>query len=524
MFEPATKEPLNTPVPSSVLNTEPLTIPLPSVIWVEPLITPLGNESTTWAELLIVPAGVEPPPLAEDDIIKLLPSWFIVTFVPATSEPLNIPLPSVIWDEPLIVPLGSCELPLITPLGSDEITCAEDDIVPLGISVCEPDVNPKAVIWAEPLIVPAGTEPPLADDDIIKSLPDWLIVIFVPATKEPLNTPVPSKVRTTLPLTTLVPSKFLNTEPLTTPVPSKVVITEPETIPLPSVIWVELLINPLGSCELPLITPLGSWLTIEPLKTPVPSKVRNTEPDTKPLGMFCRFVFQSAPLPLADIPVILKSTDELNEEKVEPLIIPLGNWSTIEPLKIPLPSVICTDDETKPLGSWELPLIIPLGNCVDEEINPLGMPLNSLHDEAPPPEPVGMVTVFPFVIVNWSPLIESVWVSEPVPSVAFSNDTNLESNEDENAENPVVCEIVIWEEPLTRPVPPNVSCEPSPIKEPLKEPDTPLAPVKLTEPESTWKSPCMTEAVTTPSICLLWIKLPLSTHYLSFYWKICIYN
>ena len=70
-------------------------------------------------------------------------------FEPATNEPLNIPVPSnVLITEPLTIPLPSVIWvePLITPLGKDEITCAEDDIVPLGISVCEPDVNPNAVI------------------------------------------------------------------------------------------------------------------------------------------------------------------------------------------------------------------------------------------------------------------------------------------------------------------------------------------------------------------------------------------
>ena len=77
-------------------------------------------------------------------------------------EPLTNPLGSCDVIEPLKIPLPSviCDEPLSTPLGSDEITWAEDDIVPLGISVWEPLVNPNAVIWAEPLIVPAGTEPP----------------------------------------------------------------------------------------------------------------------------------------------------------------------------------------------------------------------------------------------------------------------------------------------------------------------------------------------------------------------------
>ena len=55
-------EPLKTLVPSKVLNTEPLTRLLPSVIWDEPLIVPLGNELITCAEPLSVPAGTEPPP------------------------------------------------------------------------------------------------------------------------------------------------------------------------------------------------------------------------------------------------------------------------------------------------------------------------------------------------------------------------------------------------------------------------------------------------------------------------------
>ena len=92
--------------------------------------------------------------------------------------------------------------------------------------------------------------PPLAEEDISKLSPTWFIVMFVPATNEPLNIPVssnvlitepltisvPSNVLITEPLTTLVPSKFLNTLPLTISVPSNVLITEPLTILLPSVI------------------------------------------------------------------------------------------------------------------------------------------------------------------------------------------------------------------------------------------------------------------------------------------------
>ena len=169
----------------------------------------------------------------------------------------------MIWVEPLIVPLGSCELPLITPLGSDEITCAEDDIVPLGISVWEPLVNPNAVICAEPLIVPAGTVP----------LPVGMVTVF--------------------------PSDIVSWSPL-----------------------IE-----------------SDWVS-EPVLSVAFSKVSN-----------------------------LESTEDENEVNVEPLIIPLGSWSTIEPLKIPLPSVICVDDETNPLGLplnplkviWDEPLTVPLG-------------------------------------------------------------------------------------------------------------------------------------------------------------------
>jgi len=61
------------------------------------------------------------------------------------------------------------------------------------ISVCDELINPKSVICCEPLMVPAGTEPPpLAEDEIIKLSPSWLIVIFSPATSEPLNNPLGS--------------------------------------------------------------------------------------------------------------------------------------------------------------------------------------------------------------------------------------------------------------------------------------------------------------------------------------------
>ena len=73
----------------------------------------LGAESET--------VTLAPPPLAEEDISKLFPTWFIVILVPATNEPLNTPVPSsVLNTEPLIIPLPSviCYEPLITPPGN----------------------------------------------------------------------------------------------------------------------------------------------------------------------------------------------------------------------------------------------------------------------------------------------------------------------------------------------------------------------------------------------------------------------
>ena len=73
-------EPLKTVVPSKVLNTEPLTMLLPSIICELPLTTPLGKELITWVEPLIVPAGTEPPPPLGNvielplDIVSSLPS------------------------------------------------------------------------------------------------------------------------------------------------------------------------------------------------------------------------------------------------------------------------------------------------------------------------------------------------------------------------------------------------------------------------------------------------------------------
>ena len=347
----------------------------------------------------------------------------IVTFVPPTNEPLNTLVPSkVLNTEPLTIPLPSviCVEPLITPLGRDDNTCADEDIVPLGISVCEPLVNPNAVICAEPLIVPLGVEPPPPLDDIVMfPLPD-VIVMFEPGNNEPLNTFVPSKVLTTEPLTTFVPSKVLNTEPLTTPVPSKVLNTEPLTtfvpskvrrtlplttpvpskvlntepltIVLPFVIWVEPLTTPLGSCDV-----------IEPLNTPVPSKVLNTEPLTNPLGIFCKFRFQSAPTPPPDIPFILESTDELKFVKVEPLIIPIGKLVTTLPLNTPVPSKVLNTE----------PLTIPLPSVIwtEEDTNPLGTFVNSVKSDVPPPPPDGRVILFPLEIVSVCPDIDKVWLS-----------------------------------------------------------------------------------------------------------------
>ena len=121
-------------------------------------------------------------------------------------------------------------------------------------------------------------------------------------------------------------------------------------------------------------------------------------------------------------------------------------------------AVICADELTVPSG-----VLSPLDDtnpnaviCADELTIEDGTFIKSVYEDTP--LPVGIVTVFPLAIVSWSPLIESVCESEPVSSVAFSKDTNRESNEEENAEYPLVSEILICSEPLTIPVPPNVNC------------------------------------------------------------------
>ena len=128
---------------------------------------------------------------------------------------------------------------------------------------------------------------------------------------------------------------------------------------------------------------------------------------------------------------------------------------------------------------------------------PLGIPLNSLHDDAPP-LPVGIVMVLPLEIVSWSPTIERVCESEPLSSVA---------------------EFVIVYVPPTSsiviPVPPiklGVPCT-SVYLTPYIGPEEEIAdavmllkmefePVAINEPE-TLNSPSTKEAVTIPCICLL---------------------
>jgi len=97
MFEPGNSEPLNIFVPSKVLNTEPLTTPVPS---------------------------------------KFL-----------NTLPLTILLPSVICDEPLTTPLGSCDViePLNTPVPSKVLKTE-----PLTTPV------PSKVLSTEPLTNPIG--------------------------------------------------------------------------------------------------------------------------------------------------------------------------------------------------------------------------------------------------------------------------------------------------------------------------------------------------------------------------------
>ena len=253
-------------------------------------------------------------------------------------------------------------------------------------------------------------------------------------------------------------------EPLSTPVPSKVLKTEPLTISVLSVendsdmnpndvIWADDETIPLGNCSEPLITPSGNKI------------ITCWEPDTIPLGIFCRLVDQSAPAPPAEIPVILESTDELNVEKVEPLINPWGSCSE--------------------------PLIIPLG-----------IPLNSSHDDAPPPLPVGIVIVLPLEIVSWSPTIDRVCESEPLSSVAEFMIVYV----------PPTSSIVIPVPPIKLGVP-CISVYLTPYMGPEEEiadavilPKMEFEPVAINEPE-TLNSPSTTEAVTTPCICLLWIKV-----------------
>ena len=76
------------------------------------------------------------------------------------------------------------------------------------------------------------------------------------------------------------------------------------------------------------------------------------------------------------------------------------------------------------------------------------------------------------------------------------------------AGKPPNSENVNWDEPLTIFVPPKESLEPSP----MNAPDAVTSPVILKEPVNcdeplTSNSPTITEAVTTPSICLLCISV-----------------
>jgi hypothetical protein len=104
-------EPLNTFVPSKVLNTEPLTTPVPSsVLNTEPLTTP-------------VPSSVlKTEPLTTPVPSKVLSTLPLTTPVPSkvlNTEPLTILLPSVIWVEPLITPFGSKDS--IEPLNTSSV-------------------------------------------------------------------------------------------------------------------------------------------------------------------------------------------------------------------------------------------------------------------------------------------------------------------------------------------------------------------------------------------------------------------
>ena len=86
--------------------------------------------------------------------------------------------------------------------------------------------------------------------------------------------------------------------------------------------------------------------------------------------------------------------------------------------------------------------------------------------------------------------------------------------------------MVTCDEPDIIPVPPNVRLVPLPRKEDAETSDALIAPVTNIEPVNideplTKNSPFITEAVTTPDICLLAINVAiLSTHYFSSNYKI----
>ena len=86
--------------------------------------------------------------------------------------------------------------------------------------------------------------------------------------------------------------------------------------------------------------------------------------------------------------------------------------------------------------------------------------------------------------------------------------------------------MVTCDEPLRILVPPKERLEPSPVNEDAEISDALIAPVTNIEPVNideplTKNSPFITEAVTTPDICLLAINVAiLSTHYFSSNYKI----
>ena len=147
---------------------------------------------------------------------------------------------------------------------------------------------------------------------------------------------------------------------------------------------------------------------------------------------------------------------------------------------------------------WSSDVIYPKpAICADDDTVPLGIGV------------FGIVIELPFDIVTLLPLIESVCESVSLCKYLESKSPYNCADED-TIPSPFISKYnpskvgINWDERLTIPVPPKLRPEPSPINEPVNEPVTPLAALRLTEPPPpTEKSPEITDAVTTPCICLL---------------------